>query len=302
MHAMSGLETPAIALVDESVEVSHVIEGWLEPPQPQDLVIDLLGSYVRGRLESVWSGGLVQLLAEFGFSTGASRVALARLARRDLISRVKNGRLVSYRITARTERLMAEGDKHIFRLGADEPTDDRMTVLWHTLPEERRLERGRLARRLRFLGFGSVQDGTWVAPGNREQEVASLIEDLGVGDYCSLLIGKASERLSLRPLVHRAWDLTVIEERYRAFIELFGPYRTATARRALSDAEAFRVRTQCIYSFRTFASMDPSLPRSLAPSASSRGEAIRLFDKVYNGLQAASLRHFDLVTQPGDAA
>ena len=39
-----------------------------EPLQPQDLVITLLGTYVRPFGDAVWSGGLVALLEELGFS------------------------------------------------------------------------------------------------------------------------------------------------------------------------------------------------------------------------------------------
>ena len=52
-------------------------------------------------------------------------------------------------------------------------------MLWHTIPEARRLERGRLTRRLRFLGFGPVQDGTWIVPRDRASEVRALLEELG---------------------------------------------------------------------------------------------------------------------------
>ncbi len=40
-----------------------------EPFQPQDLVVTLLGTYVRPFGNVVWSGGLVVLLAEFGSRT-----------------------------------------------------------------------------------------------------------------------------------------------------------------------------------------------------------------------------------------
>ena len=63
-----------------------------EPLQPQDLVITLLGTYVRPYGDTVWSGGLVALLGELGFSHGAARVALTRLVRRGLIARRRSGR------------------------------------------------------------------------------------------------------------------------------------------------------------------------------------------------------------------
>ena len=151
-------------------------------------MITLLGLYVRPFGERVWSGGLVSLLGELGFSTGAARVALTRLVRRGLIERILEGRLVHYRITPRADRLLSEGHGRIFSLG--DPHDDggTWTVLWHQIPEDRRLERNRLARRLRFLGFGSVQDSVWVSPHDQAVEVARLIEELDVSD-CTTVFG-----------------------------------------------------------------------------------------------------------------
>jgi phenylacetic acid degradation operon negative regulatory protein len=105
-----------------------------EPFQPQDLVITMLGAYVRPFARTVWSGGLVALLAEFGFSDGAARAALTRLVRRDLIARVRAGRLVHYRLTSRCERLLVEGDGRIFTLGRLPAQLGPWTVLWHQIP------------------------------------------------------------------------------------------------------------------------------------------------------------------------
>src|SRR5947209_14030975 len=140
----------------------------------------MLGTYVRPFARTVWSGGLVVLLAEFGFSDAAARAALTRLVRRGLIARVRSGRLVHYRLTPRCERLLIEGDGRIFSLGRLPAAAGAWTVLLHQIPEERRLERARLARRLRFLGFGSVQDSVWVSPHDQCAEVIDLLDELGV--------------------------------------------------------------------------------------------------------------------------
>src|ERR1041384_8002853 len=135
----------------------------------------LLGAYVPDREQAlVWAGGLVALLTEFGSTQNAARVALSRMVQRDLLEREREGRLVRYRLTRRTRDALAEGDRRIFRRG--ERTDATeppvcWTVLWHAIPDERRDARRRLAARLRFLGFGPVQDGLWVAPRDREAEV-----------------------------------------------------------------------------------------------------------------------------------
>jgi phenylacetic acid degradation operon negative regulatory protein len=256
-------------------------------------VITLLGTYVRPFGDRVWSGGLVTLLGQLGFSTGAARVALTRLVRRGLIARMREGRLVHYRVTPRADRLLAEGDGRIFSLG--DPRDDggTWTVLWHQIPEGRRLERSRLARRLRFLGFGSVQDSVWVSPHDHSDEVSHLLSELEVASYATLFLSRVGGPDGLRALVSRAWDLSGLVERYEAFDAEFSPH----ARRArLDDADAFRVRTRLVHMFRGFPTLDPELPEDLAPLSRPRARAVKTFHAVYEGLSASSQRHFDAVT------
>ncbi len=268
-----------------------------DPLQPQDLVVTLLGTYVRPFGRAVWSGGLVMLLREFGFSDGAARAALTRLVRRDLIARVRSGRLVHYSLTPRCERLLIEGDGRIFTLGRLPANIGPWTVLWHQIPEDRRLERGRLGRRLRFLGFGSVQDSVWVSPHDHRDEVAHLLGELGVAEHAIVfisLLGSGSGG-GLPALVARAWDLSGLEERYGSFCSGFERYLAPDAP-LVSDREAFLVRTRLMHTFRGFAQLDPELPEELAPLSGPRTRAAEIFEALYTGLSASSQRHFDAVT------
>ncbi len=271
-----------------------------EPLQPQDLVITLLGTYVRPFARPVWSGGLVTLLAEFGFSDGAARAALTRLVRRDLIARVRAGRLVHYRLTPRCERLLVEGDGRIFSLGRLPARAGPWTLLWHQIPEDRRLERTRLGRRLRFLGFGSAQDSVWVAPHDHSSEVAQLLGDLGVAEYATVFVASVREGPGWPALVERAWDLSDLEERYDAFYSEFSRYLGPEA--SLGDREAFQVRTRMTHVFRAFAQLDPELPDELAPLSGARRRAADVFETLYTALAPSSQRHFDAVTQSSPPA
>jgi len=265
-----------------------------EPLQPQDLVITLLGTYVRPHGGTVWSGGLVTLLGELGFSDGAARVALTRLVRRGLLARERSGRLVHYRVTSRCDRLLGEGDGRIFTLGEPREGSDGWTVLWHQIPEDRRLERSRLARRLRFLGFGSVQDSVWVSPHDHADEVVQLLAELGVSAYATPFVAKVGALDGLPALCGRAWDLSGLLERYQAFDAEFSPYRRRGV--SLSDGDAFGVRTRLVHRFRGFPPLDPELPEALAPMSRPRARAVRTFHVLYNGLAPSSQRHFDAVT------
>lgn len=265
-----------------------------EPLHPQDLVLTLLGTYVRPFARTVWSGGMVSLLGEFGFSDGAARAALTRLVRRDLIARVRSGRLVHYRLTPRCERLLIEGDGRIFTLGRLPAGAGPWTVLWHQIPEDRRLERTRLGRRLRFLGFGSVQDSVWVSPHDHSAEVLDLLGELGVADSGAVFVASMRPGPGLPAMVARAWDLSGLGERYDAFCSGFQGFLRPDAP-SVGDREAFEVRTRLMHAFRAFAQLDPELPDELAPLSRSRARAIEIFDALYTGLAAASQRHFDAV-------
>jgi phenylacetic acid degradation operon negative regulatory protein len=258
--------------------------------QPQDLVITLLGAYVHPREATVWSGGLVQLLGEFGFSTGAARVALARLVRRDLLEPRRDGRLVHYALTPRATALLAEGDRRIFSLGREPHHAELWTVLWHAVPPDQRLARDRLGRRLRFLGFGSVQDGTWISPHDREREVAALLDELGVAEHAGLLLGRPAASVDFRSLAARAWDLDDLSRRYRAFAAAFRRVRPR------DDRDAFLTRTRLVHAFRQFPFVDPELPDELMPAPEHRTRAVTLFHDLYERLEAPARRHFDAVT------
>jgi phenylacetic acid degradation operon negative regulatory protein len=264
--------------------------------QPQELVITILGTYVRPFGDRVWSGGLVVLLGELGFSQGAARVALTRLVRRGLIARMREGRLVHYSVTERADRLLGEGDGRIFSLGHAPDDEGTWTVLWHQIPEDRRLERSRLARRLRFLGFGSVQDSVWVSPHDHSDEVVRLLIELDVSDHATLFTAHPDAVVGLPALVSRAWDLSGLVDRYEAFDLEFSPLRLRRAVAALSDREVFLIRTRLVHQFRGFPVIDPELPERLAPLSVPRQRAAATFHELYEGLAPASQRHFDAVT------
>ena len=262
--------------------------------QPQDLVITLLGTYLRERGGRVWSGGLVRLLADLGFSDAASRVALTRLVSRGLLTRQRTGRMVHYRMTSRCRALLAEGDARIFALGRRADGAGRWTVLWHAIPDERKLERTRLARRLRFLGFGSLQDGTWLAAHDREAEVAGLLDDLRVRSYAGVMVGQPVASVDFGGVVARAWDLDELDARYRRFVRTFNPHTRRSAK-MMRDRDAFRLRTLLVNAFREFPALDPELPAGVAPAPSHRAEAVALFHLLYAALADPAQRHFAAV-------
>lgn len=266
---------------------------------PQDLVLTVLGAHARPRAGCpVWSGGMVTVLAEFGFSVGAARIAMARIVHRGLLARHRTGRLVSYTITPRAAAILAEGDRRIFSLGWVAPDPARWTVLWQAIPEEQRLARERLVRRLRFLGFGSLQDGTWITPHDREAEVAALLAELDVARYAGVLLGAPATTVDFLPVLHRIWDLDGLSARYTAFVTEFAGYADPAVRAGLDDRAAMVLRTRLVHLFRRFPALDPELPPDLVDPPAGRAEAVALFHDLYPALAEPADRHFNEVTTP----
>ena len=269
--------------------MSDLLRGF--EPAPQDLVLTLLGANLEPRDGSeVWSGGLVRLLGEFGFSAGAARVALNRLVARDLLARTRDGRHVHYALTPRTVSVLTEGDRRIFTLGRASRLETTWTVLWHSIPEERRVARTRLVRRLRFLGFGPVQDGTWLAPHDREQEVAKLLAEHEVTEYAGVLLGRPATSVDFAVFVTRVWDLAELAARYESFVEC---HRRCAVR---DDREALLLRTRLVHTFREFPFLDPELPEDLVPPPRHRAEALALFHDLYPALAEGARGYFDSST------
>jgi phenylacetic acid degradation operon negative regulatory protein len=176
------------------------------------------------------------------------------------------------------------------------PEHDQWTVLWHTIPEARRLQRGRLTRRLRFLGFGPVQDGTWIAPHDRVREVTVLLDELGVREHAGLMLGRPAASVDFSAVITRVWDLEALAARYLSFVQEYGRYQRDSVGDDLDDRQALLLRTRLIHTFRQFPAFDPELPEDLVPEPQHRPEAVRLFHDLYAALAPPAQRHFDEVT------
>lgn len=265
---------------------------------PQGLALTLLGDYVLPDARTVWSGGLVQLLEEFGITTASARLALSRLTKKGLIERSRDGRLTYYSLSASGARLLEEGRRRIFSFGREAPWDGTWTVVSYSIPEGRRAVRERLRKRLEFLGFASVHDGTWFSPRDREAAVGDLLQELELGAHAEVFLGRPSSRTDVEALVSRAWALGDLRRRYREFVTRFGPYVDPAVQRGLSDRDALLVRTRLMHVFRRFPMLDPELPDELVGDHWQRAEAVDIRHAVWTALEGPGARHFARVTDP----
>jgi phenylacetic acid degradation operon negative regulatory protein len=259
--------------------------------QPQEVILGLLGEYVVGE-ERVWSGGLVQLLGDLGFSHAASRVALNRVIARGLLAPVKEGRFVFYVITPRLKLVHQEGRKQTFSPIADVNWSGDWTLVWYAIPEQHRLQRARLGRWLNLRGFGALQDGTWITPGDRRKDVIELAERLEVGKHIVVFSGTVATPSDITQIVSRGWKVNELKLMYDIFVKKFSPYLKKVKSGALHSREAFVARTRLIEMFRTTTSQDPQLSDDVLNVKWRRREAIQIFQDLQQALYLPATNYF----------
>ena len=274
---MSDVESPS--------EVSPEGTPTGSAPPIQELIITLVGEYVTGD-EELWSGGLVLLLADLGFTPAASRIALGRVVSRGLLDRSKDGRRVFYTATPRLRELLADGHRQTFWFRYPvAPWDGTWTLVWYAIPEEHLLARRRLSRRLAFLGFGALQDNTWLATHDRADDVRRVVEALELGPYVVPLVGRAPTWVDAAAVVDRAWEVEEAQRRYGAFLEEFGHLDSDGAVARLTPREAFLARTRVLETFRQIAAFDPKIAEDELLPAGPRRDAIECFNRVEDALR-----------------
>jgi phenylacetic acid degradation operon negative regulatory protein len=260
--------------------------------QPQEVILGLFGEYV-GLDEQAWSGGLVQLLGDLGFSGGASRVAFNRVIRRGLLAPVKQARFVFYKITPRLKIVHDEGRRQTFSAFADPPWTGEWTLTWYAVPERHRLQRARLGRWLNLRGYGALQDGTWISTGNCEKEVRDLATRLGISKHVIVFVGRLEgDRTSLNMLLDHAWHIGDLKRIYDKFVKAFGPYIKDKSFENLSERECFIIRTRLIEMFRYISTQDPRIPDEILGIDWRRREAIEIFHQLHVALRDKAAAYF----------
>lgn len=252
--------------------------------QPQHLIITLLGDYWFDRAEPLPSAALVALVGEFGISDVSARAALSRLARRGLLAVSKSGRRTFYTATPLGRRMLAEGRGRLFSFGRNSASewDGSWLVVVFSVPEEQRESRHLLRSKLRWLGFGALDDGVWVSARKEADETIATFAEFGI-DQVTVLRSVPVEGKHLRhPL--SAWDLDELRQAYDQFIEKFAPLRDRIRSGRVSVSEALVERTAIMDTWRTFPNLDPELPDAALPADWPRNRACEVFAETYDTL------------------
>ncbi|WP_309238010.1 PaaX family transcriptional regulator C-terminal domain-containing protein [Streptomyces albidus (ex Kaewkla and Franco 2022)] len=234
-------------------------QGQRPSARPQSLMFSFLGIYVLGRGTGVYSGSIIDVFARVGVSEEAVRSTLARMVKRNLLVRHRQGRKVYFALTPHAEEVLQDGHRRIWETGAvNRDWDGSWTLVGFSLPDSRRRERHDLRSQLIWEGFGPLQSGLWIAPG--EKDAVAILAPLGLDGHVTVLKAEAAKPTEAADLVRKAFDTSAIADGYRAFL---GRWDTGSPSPSAPDdlARQLMLHTDWLQLVR----QDPHLPAGQLP-------------------------------------
>ncbi len=251
-----------------------------DTPRPQTLLIAFLGAHVLDRGIHVATASVLDVLERAGVSEHATRSTLSRMARRGLLHRVRRGRHVYVGLTERSRAILHDGERRIWRAGAvNRQWDGTWTLLGFSMPESWQRQRHALRSRLLWAGFGSLQGGLWIAPG--QVDTIPLLEGLGADGHIKVFQARTLAPTEVAEIVREAWDVEELAEHYRAFLTR---WQDPAAQASDSLARDLLLESDWLQTIRT----DPRLPREHLPADWPAEPAQELFYALSAELKPAA--------------
>ena len=186
--------------------------------RPQTLMLTLLGRYLLGREVAVSAASVIEVFGRVGVGEHAARSTLTRMVNRGLLLRQRHGRAMYFGLTARSERILADGEARLWQAGAvNRDWDGVWTLLGFSLPESWQKQRHELRSQLTWAGFGPLFNGLWIAPGR--VAVEEIVGSLGLESHVKAFHATTLPGTDVDQMIRETWDLEAIAAPYRTFIE-----------------------------------------------------------------------------------
>ncbi|MDD9969117.1 MAG: hypothetical protein OXR73_22945 [Myxococcales bacterium] len=248
--------------------------------RPQSVMFTLLAEQVLPAPCGVFSGSFVDVLGELAIGEHTARSTLARMVKRGLLTRERHGRKVFLEMTPRCVAILEDGRRRIWQTGAVNTAEGDWTLLTFSLPESARSKRGALRARLRWEGFGMLQNGVWLSPASFDAN--ELIEELSLHEQVRVFRTRPAPPTDAAQLVAQVFDLPAIAERYRVFMRC---WQRADVQQGNSLLLTLRLSTHWLQVIRD----DPRVPVAQLPADWPAADAQELFRSLH-GRHAAAAR------------
>src|SRR5579884_276228 len=132
--------------------------------QPRLLIMDVCGAFLRQLGGWIAVRKLVGLMAELEVDEPATRSAIFRMRRRELLLPETRDGQRGYALSPAAARSLAESDRRIFSRIVRPTVEDGWVVVSFSIPEQERDKRHQLRSRLEWLGLGNLGGGLWIGP------------------------------------------------------------------------------------------------------------------------------------------
>ncbi|MGW1911513.1 PaaX family transcriptional regulator [Streptomyces sp. NPDC002076] len=252
-------------------------------PRPQSLLLSFLGDEVLGRGVCVYTGSVIEVFRRAGVGEQATRSTLTRMVGRGLLSRRREGRRTYVGLTGRSEAILRDGERRIWKTGAvNRDWDGTWTMLGFSLPESWQRQRHDLRSQLTWAGFGALFSGLWIAPG--EVDVSGIVAELGLEAHVKVFRAHADAGMDIAEMIDDTWDLGELAAHYRDFEASWRPYASGDANLAAEDALALRLRLTA--EWLQVIRGDPRLPVRHLPADWPAATAETTFRVVHSLLEA----------------
>ncbi|WP_028927289.1 PaaX family transcriptional regulator [Pseudonocardia acaciae] len=255
----------------------------------REIVLDLLGGFVRHDTGRISMQAMAELMGAFGTSPDATRVVISRLRREGWVAVQREGRRSVITMTDQTSQLMRAGEGRLYRRDGD-LWDGRWRMIIYTVPEARRATRIRIRRILDWHGFGPLATSTWICSHDR---LDAALEEIGEEPELRLdpLVASSISAEHDRVMANRCWDLRRLNEEYAEFIDRYSRFDDA-ALADLSDQDSFALRVEVLYGYRNASFHDPDLHPRLLPNDWRGRIAHQLFLRVYGILEEPAAKYY----------
>lgn len=255
------------------------------------MLLTVLGELVLPHGGAVWTQTVLRVLALLDVAERNARQATARLAEQGILTNERRGRRTLWRLTPDGRELLVTGTERIYSFGAStDDWDEHWLVVLCSVPEEQRAKRHQLRSRLSFEGFGFLGPGVAITPHLEREDVANaILKDLDLVPAAVILRSEAGSLVSATEMLHRAWDLDELADRYRAFTDRF---RRRTPR---SDESRLTALIELVHDWRRFPFADPEIPARLLPRSWPGWRAKAVFDERHAAWSPGASRYYEAI-------
>jgi phenylacetic acid degradation operon negative regulatory protein len=253
--------------------------------RPRSQILYIYGGFVRRLGGWLPVATLLDLMADLGVEPAAVRAAVARMNRAGLLAAQRQDGLAGYALTAKSWQILDEGDRRILTARDAAALAEGWVLVIFSVPETERHKRHRLRTQLRWLGFGAIASGAWLAPRRLRPELESVLLRSGLLEYTERFNVASEDVHSSRALADKCWNLAELNMMYHRFVASWSHGADAS----VAPRWAFQQYIALVADWRRLPYLDPGLPSEVLPDDWSGDCAKVVYFKLLGSIDAAAL-------------